>query len=304
MMTTLPSFEDHANNVSTAHSAVHGFDVLSNVEQQPWTDRQSSWWDRLKHGCKRMAAGCFGLREEFEMQENEGKVRNRIRREMQVPIVHHPSHTALDVVMYDVFAATGYDLSDLRVRHQEALEEVKEELAATDEVVEAPLLEVGNDEEEEMYYADLVSNVDTQDPETEVIDRGVVAVLHPPQTLEELWAERAAKDGLAPNYLTLPAHTRACIIPKFVAAMVVTLRSHFGRLPFNEANRLLIEREYLRIARKGNVRDHDIAHHSQWVFNTYFSEDLFEETPMVRRRVPRWMRAAGRPLLVEPPTAC
>lgn len=90
------------------------------------------------------------------------------------------------------------------------------------------------------------------------------------------------------------------IVPRFVAGMVIGLRAKFGNLPLNEPNRLLIEREYLRVSREGHVRNVDVVLHSQFVYNAYFGESVLDHTASARRRVPKWMRSAFG---VDPPTA-
>lgn len=80
-----------------------------------------------------------------------------------------------------------------------------------------------------------------------------------------------------------------CVVPKFAASMCLMLRSKLGRLATNEANILLVEKEYLRVARNLRVRDVDIVAHQQHVVNAVFSEQSFERIALSRNRIPRWL---------------
>lgn len=82
------------------------------------------------------------------------------------------------------------------------------------------------------------------------------------------------------------------VVPRFAASMVVCMRAKFGWLVLNEANRLLIEREYLRVCREGHVRQKDVVHHAQIVLNAYFGESVLDHVATARSRVPKWLRKA------------
>jgi len=305
-MVTINQFSGN-NHEANERLECTGFDVLSNVDQQPWTQPDRHWWQKWKNKVTALAAACFGMTDEYEMQEREGIVRNRIRREMQYATPGQPNENALRATVRQVFRETGYDLGAERLSHVRAHDLWTAEREEEEQAARAPLEDM--DEEDEQYdpdgdYADLASEVSTRDGNDERQDVDMVAVLVPAERLDDAWNEFAEGEGLVPGFAELPVHTRLAVIPSFVAAMVATLRSKFGRQPLTEANRLLIEREYLRIAREGNVREKDIAHHSAWVYNTYFSEDVYDQVPGVRQRVPGWMRAAGRPTLTQPPAVC
>jgi len=105
------------------------------------------------------------------------------------------------------------------------------------------------------------------------------------------WDAIFALRGLDPLALKPTIH-RSLVIPKFVAALTVGLRAKFGALPNTEANRLLIEREYLRVCREHCVRNIDIVAHSQYVYNCFFGETVLDHIATVRVRVPAWMRRA------------
>lgn len=110
--------------------------------------------------------------------------------------------------------------------------------------------------------------------------------------------------GLVTNQSVCDIRRDVRVIPKFTAAVVLCLRAKFGNLGCNDANRLLIEREYLRITREATVRNVDIVAHQQWVLNTYFNEGVMEELATVRTRVPRWLREAFGSVPRAAPTVC
>lgn len=103
------------------------------------------------------------------------------------------------------------------------------------------------------------------------------------------WDEYFARMGVDP--LTLSSCVRpARIIPRFAAAMALHVRSKLGRLDPTEANVLLVQRKYLEVCGRSNVRTVDIISHQQFVVNAVFGEDLLDRVGLVRARAPRWMR--------------
>lgn len=119
----------------------------------------------------------------------------------------------------------------------------------------------------------------------------VDAVKHTRKT-EEDWESFFHDLGVDPLVMLLEEHKEVRVVPKFAAAMVLNMRARFGNLPNNEANRLLIEREYLRVCREGFVRDCDIVAHSQCVYNSFFGEGVLDQLATTRVRAPRWLREA------------
>jgi len=94
------------------------------------------------------------------------------------------------------------------------------------------------------------------------------------------------------------------VVPRFAASVVLCLRAKFGNLQATEANRLLIEREYLKVCREGAVRNVDIVAHQQIMLNTYFGEGVLDEQNTVRARAPRWLREAFGSVPRVAPTIC
>ncbi len=97
---------------------------------------------------------------------------------------------------------------------------------------------------------------------------------------------------------------RARIVPKFAAAVVLHLKAKFGALSMDDANVMLIQRDYLKVCREHKVRDVDIASHRQHVLNAYFTEGVLEELALTRTRAPRWMRLLERKSGPSKPVVC
>lgn len=106
------------------------------------------------------------------------------------------------------------------------------------------------------------------------------------------WDLHFEKLGVNPLQLDGVDAKPTSVVPRFAASMALMLRAKLGRLATNEANTLLVEREYLRVARKLHVRDVDIVAHQQFVLNAVFGEQFLDSVALTRSRVPRWMRWA------------
>jgi len=106
------------------------------------------------------------------------------------------------------------------------------------------------------------------------------------------WDNYFRKLGVNPLQLAAVEVLPASVVPKFAASMALHLRSKLGRLAPNDANTLLAEREYLRVARGLKVRDVDIVSHQQFVMNALFGETLLDDIALTRTRLPKWMRWA------------
>jgi len=83
---------------------------------------------------------------------------------------------------------------------------------------------------------------------------------------------------------------KTCVVPKFSASMALHLRAKLGRMTNNEANCLLVEKEYLRICRKYHVRDVDIVAHQQITLNAVFDEYILDSIALTRTRLPAWLK--------------
>jgi len=77
-------------------------------------------------------------------------------------------------------------------------------------------------------------------------------------------------------------------VPRFAGVMALVIRTRLGKMRPNEANILLVRREYNRLARERGVRPQDTVAHEQYVVNAVFTELLFDEIATSRPRLPRW----------------
>lgn len=82
----------------------------------------------------------------------------------------------------------------------------------------------------------------------------------------------------------------AHVIPRFVAACALMLRSELGSMAPTEANILLAQRKYLKLCRERRVRHVDVVAHQQHVINALFTEGVLDDVALVRRRLPRWVQ--------------
>ena len=98
--------------------------------------------------------------------------------------------------------------------------------------------------------------------------------------------------------------TQVQVVPRFASALVLHLRSKYGNYQYNEANRLMIEREYLRVCREVGVRNVDTVAHQQCVLNAYFTEGVHEQLSTTRVRAPQWLREAYGSVPRATPTVC
>jgi hypothetical protein len=243
----------------------------------------------------------------------EVRIRNDVRRAMMSTLSPR-GESVPAAAAFEVFATTGYDMMGFRKDHREAR-------AAAIAEAEAEVARARRRDEEEVEAAamdnnivvlveddDYVEHVAGEEPVIEDEVRYVQPEAHWEAELERIteqkWEEQCEEEGLAPAFEQLPVTRKLCIVPRFVAAMTVVLRAKRGRLTFSEANRLLIERDYLMYCRQGGVRFADIVHHSQWVYNSYFGEGVYDEIPTARVRVPAWMRALLPQPVVTAPTIC
>lgn len=80
------------------------------------------------------------------------------------------------------------------------------------------------------------------------------------------------------------------IVPRFAANAALELRSKLGSMSHCPANLLILEKEYLKLARSINARHSDIIAHQQHVINCYFKEDELDRVARVRTRLPAWMK--------------
>lgn len=82
---------------------------------------------------------------------------------------------------------------------------------------------------------------------------------------------------------------RVRIESRFVATMVLALRCALGRLPLTAANKLVVEREYLRLCRARNMRLTVTESNRALTIDSYFEEECMDRI-VTRGRLPKWLR--------------
>lgn len=116
--------------------------------------------------------------------------------------------------------------------------------------------------------------------------------------------ESDVDDDLGSPVIPQSPTTEVRVVPRFVSSVVLYLRSKYGNHQYNEANRLMIEREYLRVCREVAVRNVDTVAHQQCVLNAYFTEGVHEQLGTTRVRAPQWLREAYGSVPRATPTVC
>ncbi len=86
------------------------------------------------------------------------------------------------------------------------------------------------------------------------------------------------------------AYDQARFVPRFVVSVVVAVRSRLGMLKMTDANRLLVEREALRLMRAYNVRELDCASHMPAIMRNYFYNDVHYRVATCTSRMTRFER--------------
>lgn len=261
----------------------------SDKKNKTWS--HLSWFNRLLVNNRWLRVLCCYDDEHLDDIVLEAKFRDEFRSEMKSHI-RGCDINAINEVVDDIFEETGYDMSKCQSRDQDAL-------LASAVGVEVELRASRRDSNGRLSGSDAIL----------MIGDGSTSQI--PDSLSEqpvASCSESVEGGVvvypAPARKAVGDHNRVRIVPRFVASMVFAMRAKFGRLASTEANRLLIIREYLRVCRDACVRHSDIAHHEQFVINTYFNESLTEEVATVRVRLPRWLRAAFGRTPIAAPTVC
>lgn len=319
-------------------------DVTHLAPKDPWSNPSSRGllhnllikWKWLRVLC------CVddSLLEEVQL---ECTTRDAVRRELMCHLEGYNQDSVVET-MRDVYAETGYDLSNFRAQAAEKEERERKqrlvqlltELRAAEEKLQKELSDyaqmwfpvslerhtqsewnnIANNYNRglESITRPAVSNMDRLRAHIREIDPTHEAVRSQPSRVVVPEESQPAPSIIESGHQAVvppqaepapkPAAPRALIVPRFTAALVVALRAKFGRLPINEANRLLIEREYLKVCRDMNVRHVDIEYHRQFVINAYFNESVTDHLATVRVRLPRWLRSAFGFTPYAGPTVC
>jgi len=250
-------------------------DPSSRAKPTPWHEPITHWifvksWFIRK---------CFCLDDDLLQDvELDGVIRNSIRDQL---VTHHSGtgrHAIVEAIR-NVYDTTGYDMSNL-----------------SSSTVTNPV------SQPEQAVTPCVSPKGTPKSNSSVASHGSRGKRY----RKKRKTESVDSVPLSPPVIpTLPMSRGALrVVPRFAAAVVLALRAKFGKLALNEANRLLVEREYLKTCRDLNVRNNDIELHRQFVANSYFMETVTDEVATVRTRLPKWLREAFGSKPSVPPTIC
>lgn len=247
------------------------FTMVTTFHNTVFQTRSSTWSKPKKYAMfvkSKILRWCFCIDDQLlDTMLDECELRDGIREAM---VVHVPGTGtgAVRDCMKEVYNETAYDMSNFA----QIVEEVK------------PVVS----EDLHILVGDLLLPVENGDQPN-------VVSSEPVRTLET--------EGLK-DMSHVQAPSTAMVVPKFAAAVVLCLRAKFGNLQLTDANRLLIEREYLKVCRENSVRNVDVVMHQQCILNAYFMEGVMEEVCTVRTRVPRWLREAFGSVPRASPTVC
>ncbi len=253
---------------------------LPQVKSAWSTPRKFGWLIRSK-----ILRFLFCVNDEMlEEVELECSVRDAIRDAMVAHKTGSGRQAVIDA-MREVYDEQSYDIGSFAQAEQARLEaELEKAKADTPPYVARPVVRFLLLEGGEALQSNSGSSADeSRQTATErqgALQQGVGSPDQP--------QEGAAEN---PAVVSEPVQ-RAMVVPKFAASVVLALRAKFGKLACHEANRLLIEREYLKLCRDTTVRNVDVELHRQWVINAYFNEGVTDQVATVRSRVPGWIRAA------------
>jgi len=261
--------------------------------------------------------------------KTEAAIRNEVRREMTMHRRGTGRKAVTDAAL-DIYENTGYDLRRLArdaALEREAAREQREEAEEERKREEAQIeLERQQLEQEERHHRERMEIV--QEMEQRRVDeinefygmnipgprpdlahhrpRGPYLMIEGPPAPEPPrvgvsvgtdTAEDEHKEHVECDHV-------AKVIPRFVAAVTCALRMKFGNMSGSDANRLLIEREYLKLCRETDIRNVDAATHHQWVINTFFNEGVMDHLATTRSRLPKWLAKAMGGSPKPAPTTC
>jgi hypothetical protein len=228
----------------------------------------------------------------------EASVRDKIRDELKLQQVGY-SIDSVRMVTRAIYDTTKYDMSNYKMQEDaEALAMKEEEELRLSREKEARDTEV----RAWTHFARAWSEVFGYQPEWPQSPQGDRVPRGDP--LLTNGGVATVNINTVVSHVPVVVNPRVQVVPRFAAALTLALRAKFGRMAYHEANRLLIEREYLKVCRDANVRHCDIEYHRQFVINAYFNEGVTDELSTVRTRLPRWLRVAFGSVPNAAPTVC
>jgi len=251
-------------NTSKRINEVEFFNTTNKAKQSTWS-KPKKYASLIKY---RMLRWLFCVNDEMlDEIEQECAVRDAIRLQM-IEHAEGSGRGAIEQTMRDVYDSTGYDMSNFK--HEEMCHLSREREGVCDE----------------------------QEPDSDGIVFGDLPPVKADEEVRVVFGLETVGNDSEVNRGT------SMVIPKFAAAVVLALRSKLGKLAPSEANRLLIEREYLKVCRDTSVRNVDTIMHQQFVMNAYFTEGIVDQLATTRVRLPKWLREAFVPVPNAEPTIC
>lgn len=280
------------------------FDTTTKAKKSSTWSKSLSSFTVFKY--KVMCFFCCADGSMLEEIELECAVRDAIRNEMTV----HVSGGGRDAIrqsMRELYDHTGYDMSRFKV--EDALSSPPAEVAVVSAVEEIVSVRNYAATTHQILIGEVAIDATMQASDnasrvTVMVGDVPIDVTMDAPLVANVEAEAPAVENVVEQTPTPVESGVAMVVPRFVASVVVALRAKFGRLTTSEANRMLIEREYLRVCRDTSVRNIDVVMHQQFVVNAYFTEGIAEQVATVRVRLPKWLREAFGTVPSVEPTVC
>lgn len=234
--------------------------------------------------------GCFGETDMAEVTRDLA-----IRRAIRARMVENTGATIETAIHYAAkqeFEKTGYDLTNcasLYDREYKGTIELNEVIARQNkEATEKHAIALReSDVRRRARIVEYENRTQFADTDRESDDEDMGDFLHSPRPELRLLKPRELPPPPPKDHV---ASTTVRVIPRFAAAMINVLRSKFGPLVHNEANVLLVKREYHRLCRDGSVRMVDTNLHYQYVVNGFFFEGIHSQSATTKMRLKSWLR--------------
>lgn len=255
-------------NTTQQVNEIQFFNTTKTAKQSTWSKPKDIFGYLVRFKIMRVLM-CVSDEMYYEL-EQECAVRDAIRTQM----VTHTVGTGRDAIMQsmrELYDTTGYDMSDFKNKDMCHKSREREGTVETQE---------------------------EQEPDSD----GIVFGDLPPVKADEEVQIQFGLDTVGKDSEVNKGD--AMVVPKFAAAVVLALRAKLGKLSPSEANRLLIEREYLKVCRDTTVRNVDCIMHQQFVMNAYFTEGITDQLATTRVRLPKWLRDAFGTVPNAAPTVC
>nr|WRQ65281.1 hypothetical protein [Tolivirales sp.] len=242
---------------------------VSDKSSKRW--RHTTWWGRIVLKYPILRTICCLDEGNLEDVMFDMEIRDHTRDAMKLH-TDAVGNAGVETEMMSIYKETGYDMGRCAEQANEELARKRAELASSGPTVEEAVRKHCRETNEQR---DVVKTTSVDAEQNGQMSKKVVK-----------------------------HRGRVQLVPAFISAVTMALKSKFGHMAASEANRLLIEREYLKICREATVRHVDIAHHRQFVINTFFNETLMDEVALSRPRMPAWVRRLFAREQTPAPTIC